>query len=545
MYCFRCGKKLPGREIYCPDCDTPRKKRQRRNRRMVLGLFIFLSGAFAGSLIDSYLFKGQAWKHSLLNDFFGSFTNNNTEEKIQTSNRELPIVQIDRGNDPKTISLYSEKNDMPDGSGNIENTQTAATDIESLVAEPLATSDASNNQSIKSGFAETINSVKAIPVDEALPTVDSIIANSKTSAEASQMSTDAVENSTTDNNSSESLPKYDEPLPKYDEPLPKYDENTPLPDAPVDTEKVDSIEVASAKENAPVEDAKENISKPLAYKGVAVVESAGGNSYHGFVSRDCKEMVFASDRNAVNGKPTYQCFIKSLGNNSQAKRAFEWNGNIWTPELTPDSNMIVFSSDSAKPEHLFVYDRKSGNSMPLTSGNSKNMMPSISPDGKSVAFVSNRGGGKSHIWVVDLFNSSKLLQITKGNYNDREPRWSSDGKSIVFTRIIENMKLSHIMKVNIDTLGEPETIVSDASRNWLADYSPDGTLLAYTRSMSTNGSRNVIILRDVSSGHEEELKFPGINDSYRPVWLADGSGFVFHVNKKAGKQLYKANFSRE
>ena len=155
------------------------------------------------------------------------------------------------------------------------------------------------------------------------------------------------------------------------------------------------------------------------------------------------------------------------------------------------------------------------------------------------------GGGKSHIWVVDLFNSSKLLQITKGNYNDREPRWSSDGKSIVFTRIIENMKLSHIMKVNIDTLGEPETIVSDASRNWLADYSPDGTLLAYTRSMSTNGSRNVIILRDVSSGHEEELKFPGINDSYRPVWLADGSGFVFHVNKKAGKQLYKANFSRE
>ena len=48
-----------------------------------------------------------------------------------------------------------------------------------------------------------------------------------------------------------------------------------------------------------------------------------------------------------------------------------------------------------------------------------------------------------------------------------------------------------------------------------------------------------------NTGLAEILQSKKINDSYRPVWLADGSGFVFHVNKKAGKQLYKANFSRE
>ena len=77
MYCFRCGRKLPGREINCPDCDTPQKKRRRRHRRMVLGLFIFLAGAFTGRLFDTYLFKGEAWKHSFLSEFFSNLKGEN------------------------------------------------------------------------------------------------------------------------------------------------------------------------------------------------------------------------------------------------------------------------------------------------------------------------------------------------------------------------------------------------------------------------------------------------------------------------------------
>ena len=70
MYCFKCGKKLPARVVNCPECDTPQKRRQRYRRRMILGLFIFLAGAVAGSLFDSLFFKGQAWEHS----FLGAFT---------------------------------------------------------------------------------------------------------------------------------------------------------------------------------------------------------------------------------------------------------------------------------------------------------------------------------------------------------------------------------------------------------------------------------------------------------------------------------------
>ena len=94
MYCFRCGRKLPGREINCPDCDTPQKRRSRRHKRMLLGLFIFLSGAFVGSLFDTYIFKGEVWKHSFLNEFFA-------ETEVWTS-RECflltvhPPVNIDR-----------------------------------------------------------------------------------------------------------------------------------------------------------------------------------------------------------------------------------------------------------------------------------------------------------------------------------------------------------------------------------------------------------------------------------------------------------------
>ncbi|RCK81534.1 MAG: tolB protein precursor [Candidatus Ozemobacter sibiricus] len=47
-------------------CDTPQKRRQRSRQRLFLGLFIFLAGALVGSLVDSFLFKGRAWDHSIL-----------------------------------------------------------------------------------------------------------------------------------------------------------------------------------------------------------------------------------------------------------------------------------------------------------------------------------------------------------------------------------------------------------------------------------------------------------------------------------------------
>ena len=538
MYCFRCGRKLPGREINCPDCDTPKKKRQRRHKRMILGLFIFLSGAFVGSLFDTYIFKGEIWKHSLFNKWIKEDNSASVPQNTAVVASEPNNIKVEVRYDDKstTTTLYSEKEDIS-GLQPIGESQTITPKEEKVekAAEEKTEPALQKTEPLKvdSTAAETANNPSEIKKEEKTNVSDETL---EVSPASSTLASDSAVSESSE---------LTEPVNKA-----KGSDEVII----VEEYENGSSEVVSSgsdstlfTESNPNDSAAEKKFPEgnLVYKSVSLLEQSDRDSYHGFVSRNGKELLFASNRQDYNGKPTFQCFIKAPSEKSTPKKVFEWKGNVWTPELTPDGNMIVFSSDSEKPEHIFLYDRKSGNNMALTSGSSKNMMPCISPDGKKIAFVSNRGDGKNRIYVLELFKKDKITQVTKGNVNDREPRWTPDGKSIIFTRIIENMKVSHIMKVSFEPLGEPEVIVNANSRNWMADISPDNKLLAFTRSLNAGGSKNVIVLQDIASGKEEVLSFPGIYESFRPVWNSDCSGFVFHVAKKNGKCIYQANFSRE
>lgn len=457
MYCFKCGKKLPARVVNCPDCDTPQKRRQRYRRRMILGLFIFLAGAVAGSLFDTVFFKGQAWNHSFLG-FFSS------PEEVSTEQSLVPE----------------------------ENAGTAA----SVVQPPESASDSE------------------VPAVTALATDSSQVV----------IPTDV----------------------QLDAPRTEVVASAPIQQSDAVAQPVEVVgsETAIPEKMLPV--APEPPAKPLGklvYKKTEVLEKTSASDYHGFMARDGSELIFSSNRLKVNGTPTYQCFVRAVTPKAASQKLFDWPGNVWTPETTPDNNMVVFSSDSAKPEHIFVYDRKTLNSMPLTNGTSKNMMPSVSPDGRLVAFVSNRKGS-NNIWLIGI-DGSNLMQITTGNADDREPRWTPDGNSIIFTRILEPLKRSHIMQVMLEPLGEPVALVNTAARNWLADISPDGSLLAFTRSESGDGSKNVLVLREMSSGKEEVLRPLAGAECFRPVWNRDASGFVFHASARDGRSLYQAVFARE
>ena len=544
MYCFRCGRKLPGREINCPDCDSPKKRRQRRHKRMVLGLFIFLAGAFTGSLFDTYIFKGEIWKHSLFSKWINTDNATETDKTAETNNKNVVPeqndikVEVRYDDNSTTTTLYSEKEDIS-GFKPINESQ----NINKTEEKPKEASEEKTENVTKTN--ETVAEKAVVDnkpeLNKPVEKEEKEIVSSETSSDSSitsEPSSVPVSSATLEladpNTKAKSL---DEVII-----VEEYDNGNS------ETVSSDSESASASVENKNDSNSAEVKTFPdgnLVYKSVNLLEQSDRDSYHGFISRNGKELFFASNRQDYNGKPTFQCFVKSPSEKSAAKKVFDWKGNVWTPEVTPDGNMIVFSSDSTKPEHIFLYDRKSGNSMALTSGNTKNMMPSISPDGKKIVFVSNKGDGKNRIYVIEPFNKNKVTQVTKGNVNDREPRWTPDGKSIIFTRIIENMKVSHIMKVSFEPLGEPIALVKENSRNWMADVSPDNKILAFTRSLNAGGSKNVIVLQDLTSGKEETLNFPGIYESFRPVWNADCSGFVFHVTKKNGKSIYQANFTRE
>jgi hypothetical protein len=77
------------------------------------------------------------------------------------------------------------------------------------------------------------------------------------------------------------------------------------------------------------------------------------------------------------------------------------------PDVSPDGTRLVYSSYLGRNWHqLWLLPSSGGYPMPLTYGEYDNTYPRWSPDGKRIAFISNRDGNTS-LWVVNVFDGGQ------------------------------------------------------------------------------------------------------------------------------------------
>jgi len=118
-----------------------------------------------------------------------------------------------------------------------------------------------------------------------------------------------------------------------------------------------------------------------------------------------------------------------------------------------------------------------GPEVPVIRSRSENHMPRFSPDGKHLAFVSNRGGA-SELWLADANGENQKQLTTLGSRFLGWPRWSPDSKQIAFHAQIANQEQIFALDVNG---GIARQITADRPGSGMPSWSNDGNAIYFTK----------------------------------------------------------------
>ena len=157
--------------------------------------------------------------------------------------------------------------------------------------------------------------------------------------------------------------------------------------------------------------------------------------------------------------------------------------------------------------------------------------PAVSPDGKYLAFASDRADeGNLDIWVQEL-PGGEPVRLTKDAADEDFPSFSPDGNNIAFQSERDGRGVYSIPVLG----GEPRLLAQKGNR---PRYSPDGQRLSFTLLDTGHGQRalnTAVFLMPAEGGERTEFQ-TGFLSSSNPVWSPDASQLLY-----AGSDLPSAS----
>jgi Tol biopolymer transport system component len=163
----------------------------------------------------------------------------------------------------------------------------------------------------------------------------------------------------------------------------------------------------------------------------------------------------------------------------------------------------------------------------LTTDAGLNTDPAISPDGKLVAYASDRSGeGNLEIWVQQI-SGRQAIRLTHHVADDHEPAFSPDGAHIAFRSERDNGGI-----YMVSTLGGDPRLIAPQGRR--PRFSPDGSRIAYWvgnigGDPSVPGTSKIYVVEVSTSGplgapRQAAADFAAVR---YPVWSPDGKALLF------------------
>jgi len=207
------------------------------------------------------------------------------------------------------------------------------------------------------------------------------------------------------------------------------------------------------------------------------------------------------------------------------------------PRFSPDGKRIAFTSDRGGGDNIWVMNVDGSDKRQVTKEDFRLLnQPTWSPDGRFIAakkhFTTGRSLGTGEVWLYHVSGGGGVMLVKRPNEQHQkelgEPIFARDGKSVFYTKNVtpgpifeyaqdSNTDLFHIERYDLET-GEVTTAVSGAGGSVRPTPSPDGKKIAFVRREQT---KSKLYVKDLTSGVERKV-YDGLDQDVQEVWAVTG-----------------------